>query len=118
MRQRFAKFGVADVSGFLERMPRDMLFVMRTWAYVRSLNRDLGGTTRARLALQGEFAARGVAARARPPRGPWWVAALADALRARYHVYRVRFYLGFYDAAFLLLWAARGIVPHSSRDLG
>ena len=42
-----------------------MLFVMRTWALVRSLNRKLGGTTRQRFLTMGEHAATGGARRAR-----------------------------------------------------
>ena len=112
------QLGVADVSTFLERLPRDMLFVMRTWAYIRSLNRALGGTTRARLALQGEHAAHAVAAAACDKPGASWVEALLDTLRARYLVLKLRFYLRLFDAAFGLLWRMRGILPHSRRDLG
>ena len=36
-----------------------MLFVMRTWSLVRSLNRSLGGTTRQRLLIIAEHAAAG-----------------------------------------------------------
>ena len=59
MRTRYGKVGAADVNAFLERLPRDMLFVMRTWSLVRSLNRALGGTTRQRLLVISEHAAAG-----------------------------------------------------------
>ncbi|CAM9814234.1 unnamed protein product [Ectocarpus sp. 8 AP-2014] len=47
-------------NAFLERLPRDMLFVMRTSDLVRSLNKDLGGTTRDRLIVLAESAVRGL----------------------------------------------------------
>ena len=59
LRTRYGKVGAADVNAFLERLPRDMLFVMRTWSLVRSLNRELGGTTRERLLIISEHAAAG-----------------------------------------------------------
>ncbi|CAM9109096.1 unnamed protein product [Pylaiella littoralis] len=49
-----------SLNAFLERLPRDMLFVMRTSDLVRSLNKDLGGTTRDRLIVLGESAVRGL----------------------------------------------------------
>lgn len=108
---------MADVSDFFERMPRDMLFVMRTWAYVRQLNQALGGTTRGRLKVQGEYAARGMFLAARSA-GAGWVAAATSHMRACIHVYRVKLYMSFFDAAFGLLNALRKIAPHSKRDLG
>ena len=57
LRQRYGKLGAADVNAFLERLPRDMLFVMRTWALVRSLNRNLGGTSAQRFHIIAEHAA-------------------------------------------------------------
>lgn len=65
LRARYGKLGASDVNAFLERLPRDFLFVMRTWALVRSLNRALGGTTRQRLLVIAEHAAAGM--RAHPP---------------------------------------------------
>lgn len=55
-----APHSCALLAAFLERLPRDMLFVMRTWSLVRSLNRALGGTTRQRLLIIAEHAAAGV----------------------------------------------------------
>ncbi|CAN0056377.1 unnamed protein product [Ectocarpus sp. 12 AP-2014] len=49
-----------SLNAFLERLPRDMLFVMRTSDLVRSLNKDLGGTTRDRLIVLAESAVRGL----------------------------------------------------------
>ena len=59
LRKRYGGYGAADVNAFLERLPRDMLFVFRTWSLVRSLNRALGGTTRQRLLTIAEYAAAG-----------------------------------------------------------
>lgn len=59
LRAKYGKLGASDVNAFLERLPRDMLFVMRTWSLVRSLNRALGGTTRQRLLVIAEHAAAG-----------------------------------------------------------
>eukprot|EP00903_Cladosiphon_okamuranus_P008879 g8501.t1 len=49
-----------SLNAFLERLPRDMLFAMRTSDLVRSLNKDLGGTTRDRLIVLAESAVRGL----------------------------------------------------------
>eukprot|EP00611_Tribonema_gayanum_P025494 TRINITY_DN5810_c0_g1_i1.p1 TRINITY_DN5810_c0_g1~~TRINITY_DN5810_c0_g1_i1.p1 ORF type:complete len:579 (+),score=201.65 TRINITY_DN5810_c0_g1_i1:150-1886(+) len=48
------------VNSFLERLPRDMLFVLRTSDLIRGLNKDLGGTSQQRLRLMGEAAIRGL----------------------------------------------------------
>lgn len=71
LREQFAETTAADVNSFLERLPRDMLFVFRTWSLVRSLNRALGGTTRQRLLIIAEHAAVGAedAAGAAPDSG-------------------------------------------------
>ncbi|KAG5189944.1 ABC1 family-domain-containing protein [Tribonema minus] len=45
------------VNNFLERLPRDMLFVLRTSDLIRGLNKDLGGTSQQRLRLMGEAGA-------------------------------------------------------------
>jgi len=117
LRERLGQLSFADISSFFERMPRDMLFVMRTWAYVRSLNRDLGGTTRSRLALQAEYAARGVSEASRTLQ-EGWVATLVDELYACFHICRVRLYICLFDAVFRLHAVMRKITPHSTRDLG
>lgn len=57
-KERYKGYGAADVNSFLERLPRDMLFVFRTWGLVRDLNRTLGGTTRERFLIMGQHAAR------------------------------------------------------------
>eukprot|EP00752_Nemacystus_decipiens_P004907 g4466.t1 len=49
-----------SLNAFLERLPRDLLFVMRTSDLVRSLNKELGGTTRDRLIVLAESAVRGL----------------------------------------------------------
>ena len=119
VRQKLRQLSVADVSSFLERMPRDMLFVMRTWALVRSLNRALGGTTRQRLEIMGGYAARGVAVamggRSSPPWRVTW--------RIWWGVLRSRIYLVAFNWAFRLLRSAHGkqrsiTKPSTSSDLG
>lgn len=47
-------------SEFMQRLPRDMLFVFRTTGLVRSLNLALGGTTRDRITAFGDSAVRGM----------------------------------------------------------
>lgn len=49
-----------DVNRFLQRLPRDLLFVLRASNMVRALNKDLGGTSRARFRIMGESAIRGL----------------------------------------------------------
>jgi len=77
IRERYRSVGAADVNAFLESLPRDMLFVMRTWSLVRSLNRRLGGTTRQRFLIMSEMATRGMlqdegtAGKKRPDRASW-----------------------------------------------
>jgi len=48
------------INSFLESLPRDMLFVMRTGDLVRGINKDLGGTTSKRLICFGEAAIKGI----------------------------------------------------------
>ena len=57
--RRYGGLTVSDVNEFLERLPRDMLFVMRTWSLVRNLNSDLGGTSTQRFLVIAEHAAAG-----------------------------------------------------------
>lgn len=49
-----------DVNRFLQSMPRDILFVVRSMNLVRSLNLSLGGTSRDRFRVLGECAIRGL----------------------------------------------------------
>lgn len=95
LRQRYAGVTVADLNAFLERLPRDMLFVMRTcfafwpfdgrmvatdglcvhpssgtWSLVRNLNRTLGGTSAQRFMIIAEHAVAG-AAEPLAPDAPW-----------------------------------------------
>ncbi|CAM9783960.1 unnamed protein product [Choristocarpus tenellus] len=48
------------MNAFLETLPRDFLFVVRTSDLVRSLNKELGGTSRDRLVTLAESATRGL----------------------------------------------------------
>ena len=70
LRARYGKVSVADINAFLERLPRDMLFVMRTWSLVRNLNRSLGGTSAQRFLIIAEHAAAG--ATPEPPSDAAW----------------------------------------------
>lgn len=49
----------SNVTEFLEQLPRDMLFVLRTNNMIRALNKDLGGTKRERFSIMGNSAIRG-----------------------------------------------------------
>mmetsp|Transcript_2845 Transcript_2845/g.4059 ORF Transcript_2845/g.4059 Transcript_2845/m.4059 type:complete len:569 (+) Transcript_2845:63-1769(+) len=61
LREKYEKkFSPEDLNKFLETMPRDMHFVSRSNNLIRSVNRDLGGTTRARLKIFGQYAVKGL----------------------------------------------------------
>lgn len=94
-----------------------MLFVMRTWALVRSLNRKLGGTTRQRFLTMGEHAATGGARRARSRRRGGWGVLLA-AVQERIARLKVRLLMRSYDLALRLLLRWHGTRPHSSLEPG
>ncbi|KAE9132512.1 hypothetical protein PF005_g3460 [Phytophthora fragariae] len=49
----------STVTDFLEQLPRDMLFVFRTNNMIRALNKELGGTTRERFSIMGNYAVSG-----------------------------------------------------------
>ncbi|KEP65251.1 UNVERIFIED_CONTAM: ABC1 family protein [Hammondia hammondi] len=48
------------VSAFLESLPRDLLWVLRMTSILRSLNLQLGGSTRSRFLAMGESCCRGL----------------------------------------------------------
>lgn len=48
LRERFRGTSLADVNNFLEGLPRDFLFVLRSTNIIRSLSKDLGGTSKER----------------------------------------------------------------------
>ena len=60
LKHKFRKISAGDINRFMESLPRDMLFVLRTTDIVRSLNKKLGGTARARFVSMGEFAIAGL----------------------------------------------------------
>jgi aarF domain-containing kinase len=61
LRDKYRKILSAEsVNAFLEALPRDMLFVLRTGDLIRGLNKDLGGTSRQRLTTMGQAAIRGL----------------------------------------------------------
>ncbi|OQR98991.1 glycoside hydrolase [Achlya hypogyna] len=49
-----------NVTEFLETLPRDMLFVLRSTNLTRSLNKELGGTSRQRFHIFGKYAMKGL----------------------------------------------------------
>ncbi|KDO32818.1 atypical/ABC1/ABC1-B protein kinase [Saprolegnia parasitica CBS 223.65] len=49
-----------DVTAFLETLPRDMLFVLRSTNLTRSLNKELGGSSRQRFHVFGKYAMKGL----------------------------------------------------------
>uniref|UniRef100_K3W889 ABC1 atypical kinase-like domain-containing protein n=1 Tax=Globisporangium ultimum (strain ATCC 200006 / CBS 805.95 / DAOM BR144) TaxID=431595 RepID=K3W889_GLOUD len=53
------KLQFSSVTDFLEQLPRDMLFVFRTNNMIRSLNKDLGGSSRERFSVMGKYAVEG-----------------------------------------------------------
>ncbi|GLE09908.1 hypothetical protein PINS_up021847 [Pythium insidiosum] len=57
--QDLKRLQFSDVTDFLQQLPRDMLFVFRTNNMIRSLNKDLGGSTRDRFATMGKYAVAG-----------------------------------------------------------
>ncbi|TMW59501.1 hypothetical protein Poli38472_004570 [Pythium oligandrum] len=57
--EELRKLQVTDVNGFIQHLPRDMLFVFRTNNMIRALNKDLGGSTRDRFASMAHFAVEG-----------------------------------------------------------
>ena len=87
-----------------------MLFVMRTWALVRSVNRALGGTARERFLIIADAASAGGA-----PRGAGaWLA----RVRQRCALLRTRLLLHAWDLVHRLLWQLRALQPHSTKELG
>lgn len=121
MRKRYNGFGAADVNLFLQRLPRDMLFVMRTWSMVRSLNKRLGGTTRQRFMLMSRHLARGSLI---TPSGAHagafvsWARSLGNGIRVRLLRLRFRLMMNMYDLAFGLYWRLNATRPASMRQLG
>lgn len=60
VRERYKDVSAGDVNQFLQRLPRDLLFVMRCTNIVRSINLALGGSSRLRFNVTGESAVRGL----------------------------------------------------------
>jgi len=60
LKRRYADVTARQVNAFMQRLPRDLLFVMRSTNMVRSLNLELGGTSRDRFRVTGESAIRGL----------------------------------------------------------
>ena len=51
---------MGDINKFMESLPRDFLFVLRSTNIVRSLNKDLGGSSRDRFIAMAQSAIKGV----------------------------------------------------------
>lgn len=66
LKEEFAGFGFGDVNQFLENLPTDLLFLLRTNNLIRSINLDLGGTAADRIKVLFTYAARGVFERPPP----------------------------------------------------
>jgi aarF domain-containing kinase len=56
VRGKLASYGFAEFNDFMASLPQDMLFVLRTHNLVRSINQELGGTTRDRLYTMFRYA--------------------------------------------------------------
>lgn len=54
------KLNMMDVNRFMQRLPRDLLFVLRGINFVRAMNQALGGTTYERFTTMGEAAVKGL----------------------------------------------------------
>lgn len=118
VRTRLRATTADEVSAFLERLPRDMLFVMRTWALVSSHNRTLGGTTRQRMRIFVRHATSG-ALEAAAPGGGGWAQELLWALRVRLLVMRARLLMSSLDLWLLVRYTWwQGLRPHSRKNLG
>ena len=61
LKDKYKGVTAGDINRFMQSLPRDMLFVLRTNDIVRSLNKSLGGTSRSRFITMGEWAVRGLA---------------------------------------------------------
>jgi len=60
LKKKYKNATAGDINRFIESLPRDLLFILRTNDIVRSLNKTLGGSTRARLLLMGDWSVRGL----------------------------------------------------------
>lgn len=61
LRQKYKAIATPEeLNRFLESLPRDMLFTLRSGDLVRGLNKELGGTSKMRLETLGEAAIRGL----------------------------------------------------------
>jgi hypothetical protein len=60
LRSKYKHFTPRDVNEALQRLPRDLLFLNRSTSLVRSLNLELGGTSRERFFITAEAAVLGI----------------------------------------------------------
>lgn len=60
IKAEYGSVTAGDINRFMQRLPRDMLFVMRSSNMIRALNMDLGGTSRQRFQIMAESAIRGL----------------------------------------------------------
>ena len=118
VRTRLRATTADEVSAFLERLPRDMLFVMRTWALVSSHNRTLGGTTRQRMRIFVRHATSG-ALEAAAPDGGGWAQQLLRGVRVSLLVMRARLLMSSLDLWLLVRYTWwQGLRPHTRKELG
>jgi aarF domain-containing kinase len=54
------KIDAMEVNRFMQRLPRDLLFLLRAVNFMRSLNQSLGGTTYERFVTMSTYAVRGL----------------------------------------------------------
>ena len=60
IRKQFKGTTVKDVNTFMENLPRDLLFVLRSTDILRSLNKDMGGKARDRFIAMSDSAMEGL----------------------------------------------------------
>jgi aarF domain-containing kinase len=56
LKKDYKEVNAGDINKFMQRLPRDLLFVFRNIGMVRALNLDLGGSSRERFRVMGTCA--------------------------------------------------------------
>jgi hypothetical protein len=60
LKSKYKDTQAADINRFMQKLPRDLLFVSRNTNMVRGLNLALGGTARGRFRITGQCAIKGL----------------------------------------------------------
>lgn len=60
LKSQYKDINAGDINKFMQKLPRDLLFVSRNTNMVRGLNVSLGGTARERFRITGKSAIRGL----------------------------------------------------------